>query len=91
MVQNVPTESKDNTKSTEEPNDDNLQEVLRDANGFMINKDGFYLKESDDEEEAVEVKLSKKQRKKLRKQAQYSDEEDDYDSDSSTEDVLAFN
>ena len=69
MVQNVPSESKDTNKSSEEPNDDNLHEVLRDANGFMINKDGFYLKESDDEEEAVEVKLSKKQRKKLRKQA----------------------
>ena len=59
--------------------------MLRDANGYKLNKDGFYLKESDDEEEAPEQTLSKKQRKKLRRRQQgYSD-----DSDSSTEEVLS--
>jgi len=62
-----------------------LEVELRDAEGYKVSKDGFYLKESDDEEDAPEQRLSKKQRKKLRRRMRgYSD-----DSDSSTEEVLS--
>ena len=37
-----------------------VESVHRDANGLLKNKDGFYLRESDDEEDAPEVVLSKK-------------------------------
>ena len=53
-------------------------------NGFATTKDGFYLKESDDEEDAPRVALTRKQKKKLKHLRRgHAD-----DSDDSTEDVL---
>jgi len=49
-----------------------------------VTKDGFYLAESDDEADAPEQKLSKKQRKRQRRREQGNG----HDSDSSTEDTL---
>jgi len=44
-----------------------VEVVQRDAEGYKVTKDGFYLKESDDEEDAPEQHISKKQRKKMRR------------------------
>ena len=92
-----PTSDKTATMAKESTEEDrsNLEAVIRDADGFKMNKDGFYLKESDDEEESTQVsKLSKKQRKKIKRQQQKrvaNSDDSEFDSDSSTEDVLAFN
>lgn len=63
----------------------NPEDLRDERTGFKMTKGGFYLKESDDEDEVQEVKLSKKQRKKLRRQLDgYSNNSDD-----STEETLS--
>ena len=64
------------------------EEAIRDGNGLLQTKDGFYLRESDDESDGEEILLSKKQRKKMRRRMRQMNGEGDYESDSSTEDVL---